>query len=206
MNRQSVCVGVILVLVACIHPAAGKERTAVRVTAIQMGTNIYVHSMTSDLIAPIATFPLAIPTAEAMIPLGPGALLVGTGFHQSSFTSKDWDDDELEMSFTGWTLGLGYAYKLLAAQNSAVRIGGRAGMAIFARVDTEFTSEDESSTDTDKMDYCFQTSVFVSGEYFPARHFGLAVESGLSVVGFAAGYVTENMVNIYGAFSGLIRF
>jgi hypothetical protein len=208
MHRLAALTFALVIIPMSSALAEGKDPLALRVTVFNQGTNVYVMGIGMEILSPITTLPLGVPVVEAMVPLGPGELLIGTGFHRMSISREDKHDDyKIEGSLTGWLLNVGYAYKLARAENTCLKFGGRAGLAILGKEEMEYGYDnDGGDSDSDEIDSSFQLSAFVGADYFPARHFGLAIEAGLSFVTLAFSEWDQSWLTLYGAFSGILRF
>jgi hypothetical protein len=208
MPRLTVLAVPFLALLIFSSTAQARDNFGLRVTIFNQGTNLYALTPYLEGVSPITTIPLGVPVVEGMIPLGGGELLIGTSFHRGSFTyNDDYDDYQSSFALTGWIASVGYAFRLAQDETTALKAGGRAGMAIMGKVEMESTDYDgDTRSDSDDIDSSFQLSAFIAGEYFPAQHFGLSVETGLSFVTLAVGDTDQNWLNLYGAFSGIIRF
>jgi len=196
-----------MILLLGSSSAQAKDPFALRVTAFHQGTNIYLLETDIGILSPITTMPFGIPQLEALIPAGNGEILIGSAFHRSSNTRESsWDDYKYTYTLLGMTLSAGYAHKLLRGEKSAVKLGGRAGMAVLGKLTMESEHDDANSSDSDDIDNSFQLSAFVAGEYYPVKHFALSPETGLTFVTLAVSDTSQDWLSLYGAFSGLIRF
>jgi hypothetical protein len=192
--------------------ALAGDSIGVRATVFQQGTNVYSFAPRMvEIVSPITVLPLGAPLVELLVPVGGGDLLIGTTFHRNSY-SFDQYGQSAEGTLTGWIVSVGYAAKLVGDDRGCVRAGGRLGMALMGKVKTEYDYSYEeydyfdSGSDTSNIDSMINATAFLAGEMMPSKHFGLGVETGLSVIVLGVDEVDYSFVSTYAALSGIIRF
>lgn len=211
----------LLVLLTSNLAFAGTDRVGVRGTLV--GESLTTLWPMSDLegglmwLSQCATPPML----EALIPLGPGDLLLGGSYarHASDRESKDTTyTSSNSRSMWAMALSAGYAFNLIpqAEKLGAIRLGGRLAYLIggFSDSYNESYGGDTYSDESDESIPGTQimASIFLQGEYLFFANFGLQGELGLSLLyddnanGNSDADESNSFLNSYTALSAVFRF
>lgn len=161
------------------------------------------------------------PMLEALIPLGPGDLLLGGSYARHAEDRESGGssyEDSSSRSMWALAVSAGYAFNLIprADKLGAIRLGGRVAY-LFGGFSHSYKSSYGGDTYTDDSDESIpgtqvMGSVFLQGEYLFFANFGLQAELGLSLLyddnaaGRTDGNESNSFLNSYTALSAVFRF
>ena len=216
----SLAVWLIAVALAAPVHAQDEEAFGLRGTLLDVGLFApeFSKSYQVQAMQAAAAEAVVVPKIEAMIPAGPGDMLVGMLFTfgaKSTEGATSWPTSEWAATVGG--LSVGYAIPVLRGERASLRLGGRAGLALAWMDGTPYYNFNEGR-DGYSDGTMFSGSVFVSGEYLLFSGLGLQAEAGAGAVSaphadinIYGGYPEEDLERYWGgygyaALSGVVRF